>query len=75
MSKLEMMEQLLPGLDAEELKDRIEQMQDLLEVIITDDFISDTGKVIYANGIIRVKEILEQLQDALKNAKNNETAE
>lgn len=50
MSKLEMMEQLLPGLDAEELKDRIEQMQDLLEVILRDDFISDTGKVIYANG-------------------------
>jgi len=66
---------LVPGLDAEELKDRIEQMQDLLEVILRDDFISDTGKVIYANGIIRVKEILEQLQDALKNAKNNETAE
>lgn len=57
------------------LKDRIEQMQDLLEVILRDDFISDTGKVIYANGIIRVKEILEQLQEALKNAKNNETAE
>lgn len=66
---------LVPGLDAEELKDRIEQMQDLLEVILRDDFISDTGKVIYANGIIRVKEILEQLQEALKNAKNNETAE
>ena len=66
MSKLEMMEQLLPGLDAEELKDRIEQMQDLLEVIITDDFISDTGKVIYANGIIRVKDILEQILDSNK---------
>lgn len=66
MSKLEMMEQLLPGLDAEELKDRIEQMQDLLEVIITDDFISDTGKVIYANGIIRVKDILEQILDGIK---------
>lgn len=66
MSKLEMMEQLLPGLDAEELKDRIEQMQDLLEVIITDDFISDTGKVIYANGIIRVKDILEQILDSIK---------
>ena len=66
MSKLEMMEQLLPGLDAEELKDRIEQMQDLLEVIITDDFISDTGNVIYANGIIRVKDILEQILDSIK---------
>ena len=66
MSKLEMMEQLLPGLDAEELKDRIEQMQDLLEVILRDDFISDTGKVIYANGIIRVKEILEQILDGIK---------
>lgn len=66
MSKLEMMEQLLPGLDAEELKDRIEQMQDLLEVIITDDFISDTGKVIYANGIIRVKDILEKILDGIK---------
>ena len=75
MNKQQMAAVLVPGLDAEELKDRIEQMQDLLEVIITDDFISDTGKVIYANGIIRVKEILEQLQDALKNAKNNETAE
>ncbi|MFW5600409.1 MAG: hypothetical protein ACOCOC_04165 [Prevotella sp.] len=75
MNKQQMAAVLVPGLDAEELKDRIEQMQDLLEVILRDDFISDTGKVIYANGIIRVKEILEQLQDALKNAKNNETAE
>ena len=75
MNKQQMAAVLVPGLDAEELKDRIEQMQDLLEVILRDDFISDTSKVIYANGIIRVKEILEQLQDALKNAKNNETAE
>lgn len=75
MNKQQMAAVLVPGLDAEELKDRIEQMQDLLEVILRDDFISDTGKVIYANGIIRVKEILEQLQEALKNAKNNETAE
>lgn len=75
MNKQQMAAVLVPGLDAEELKDSIEQMQDLLEVILRDDFISDTGKVIYANGIIRVKEILEQLQDALKNAKNNETAE
>lgn len=75
MNKQQMAAVLVPGLDAEELKDRIEQMQDLLEVILRDDFISDTGKVIYANGIIRVKEILEQLQDALKNAKKNETAE
>lgn len=75
MNKQQMAAVQVPGLDAEELKDRIEQMQDLLEVILRDDFISDTGKVIYANGIIRVKEILEQLQDALKNAKKNETAE
>lgn len=66
MNKQQMAAALLPGLDAEELKDRIEQMHDLLEVIITDDFISDTGKVIYANGIIRVKDILEQILDGIK---------
>lgn len=66
MNKQQMAVALVPGLDAEELKDRIEQMQDLLEVILRDDFISDTGKVIYANGIIRVKEILEQILDGIK---------
>lgn len=66
MNKQQMAAVLVPGLDAEELKDRIEQMQDLLEVILRDDFISDTGKVIYANGIIRVKEILEQILDGIK---------
>ena len=66
MNKQQMAAVLVPGLDTEELKDRIEQMQDLLEVILRDDFISDTGKVIYANGIIRVKEILEQILDGIK---------
>ncbi len=66
MNKQQMAAVLVPGLDAEELKDRIEQMQDLLEVILRDDFISDTGKVIYANGIIRVKDILEQILDSIK---------
>ena len=73
MSKLEMMEQLLPGLTADEIEARIDQMEDIIEVLIKNDLMPDEDKVIYANSTIRIKELLVQLLDAIGEGGNDET--
>lgn len=72
MSKLEMMEQLMPGLTADEIEVRIDQMEDIIEVLIKNDLLPDEGKLIYANATIRIKELLVQLLDAIGEGGNNE---
>ena len=70
MNKLEMMKALLPDLTAEEIEVRIDQMEDILDVIIKEDFLTDSSKVLYGQAVIRIKELFVELLDAIGESDN-----
>lgn len=70
MNKLEMMKALLPDLTADEIEVRIDQMEDMLEVLIKEDFLPDSGKVLYGQAVIRIKELFVELLDSIGESDN-----
>ena len=70
MNKLEMMKALLPDLTADEIEVRIDQMEDILYVIIKEDFLPDSSKVLYGQAVIRIKELFVELLDAIGECDN-----
>lgn len=67
MKKKEMLNALLPDLDAEEIEEKIEEMSDIIDLLINEDFVDEKLTVMYGRSLVRVKEIFKELLDAIEN--------